>query len=44
MDLVFDHQVLKGPEAKNHSKTANFDQKQQFLRGFLALAPLNHDG
>ena len=39
-----DHQVLKGPEAKNLSKTAIFDQKQQFLSGFLALAPLKLDG
>ena len=41
---MLDHQVLKGPEAKNLSKTAIFDQKQQFLSGFLALAPLKLDG
>ena len=42
--LVLDHQLLKEPEPKNHSKRAKFDQKQQFLGGFLALAPLNLDG
>ena len=42
--LVLDHQVLKEPEPKNCSKRAKFDQKQQFLDGFLALAPLNLDG
>ena len=39
-----DHQFLKDLELKNHSKTAIFDQKQQFLSGFLALAPLKLDG
>ena len=33
--LVLDHQVLKQPEAKNLSKTAKFDQKQQFSSVFL---------
>ena len=42
--LVLDHQVLKQLEAKNLSKTAKFDQKQQFLRVFLALASLELDG
>ena len=42
--LVLDHQLLKEPEPKNRSKRAKFDQKQQFLGGFLALAPLNLDG
>ena len=42
--LVLDHQLLKEPEPKNHSKKAKFVQKQQFLVGFLALAPLNLDG
>ena len=42
--LVLDHQLLKEPEPKNHSKRAKFDQKQQFLGGFLVLAPLNLDG
>ena len=42
--LVLDHQLLKAPEPKNRSKRAKFDQKQQFLGGFLALAPLNLDG
>ena len=42
--LVLDHQLLKEPEPKNYSKRAKFDQKQQFLGGFLALAPLNLDG
>ena len=32
--LVLDHQVWKQPEAKNLSKTAKFDQKQQFLSVF----------
>ena len=27
---MLDHQVWKQPEAKNLSKTAKFDQKQQF--------------
>ena len=39
-----DHEVLKELELKKHSKTAIFDQKQQFLSGFLALAPLKLDG
>ena len=42
--LVLDHQLLKEPEPKNRSKRAKFDQKQQFLGGFLVLAPLNLDG
>ena len=42
--LVLDHQLLKATEPKNGSKRAKFDQKQQFLAGFLALAPLNFDG
>ena len=42
--LVLDHQLLKEPEAKSHSKRAKFDQKQQFLGVLLALAPLNLDG
>ena len=42
--LVLDHQILKEPEPKNLSKRAKFDQKQQFLDGFLALIPLNLDG
>ena len=42
--LVLDHQGLEELEPKNHSKRAKFDQKQQFLGGFLALAPLNLDG
>ena len=42
--LVLNHQVLKQPETKHLSKTAKFDQKQQFLSGFLALAPLKLDG
>ena len=42
--LVLDHQLLKEPEPKNYSKRAKFDQKQQFLVGFFALAPLNLDG
>ena len=42
--LVLDHQLLKAPEPKNLSKRAKFDQKQQFLGGFLALASLNLDG
>ena len=42
--LVLDHQVLKQPEAKNLSKTAKFDQKQQFLSVFLDLASLKLDG
>ena len=42
--LVLDHQLLKEPEPKNRSKRAKFDQKQQFLDGFLALAPLTLDG
>ena len=42
--LVLDHQLLKAPEPKNRSKRAKFDQKQQFLGGFLALASLNLDG
>ena len=42
--LVLDHQLLKEPEPKNHSKRAKFDQKQQFLGGFFAPAPLNLDG
>ena len=42
--LVLDHHFLKEPEPKNRSKTAKFDQKQQFLGGFLALAPLKLDG
>ena len=40
-DLVLDHQLLKEPEPKKCSKRAKFDQKQQFLGGILALAPLN---
>ena len=32
--LVLDHQVWKQPEAKNLSKIAKFDQKQQFLSVF----------
>ena len=32
--LVLDHQLLKEPEPKNHSKRAKFDQKQQFLGVF----------
>ena len=27
--LVLDHQLLKAPEPKNHSKRAKFDQKQK---------------
>ena len=42
--LVLDHQLLKEPEQKKRSKRAKFDQKQQFLGGFLALAPLSLDG
>ena len=42
--LMLDHQVLKQPEAKNLSKTAKFDQKQQFLSVFLDLASLKLDG
>ena len=42
--LVLDHQLLKEPEPKKHSKTAKFDKKLQFLGGFLALPPLNLDG
>ena len=42
--LVLDHQVWKQPEAKNLSKTAKFDQKQQFLSVFLDLASLKLDG
>ena len=42
--LVLDHQVLKQLEAKNLSKTAKFDQKQQFLSVFLDLASLKLDG
>ena len=38
------HQVLKQPEAKNLSKTAQFDQKRQILSVFLALASLKIDG
>ena len=39
--LVLNHQVLKEPEPKTCSKRGKFDLKQQFLGGFLALAPLN---
>ena len=42
--LVLDHQGLEELEPKNHSKRAKFDQKQQFLGGFLALSPLKLDG
>ena len=42
--LVLDHQLLKEPEPKNCSKRDKFDPKQQFLGGFLVLAPLNLDG
>ena len=42
--LVLDHQLLKEPEPKNHSKRAKLDQKEQFSGGFLALPPLNLDG
>ena len=42
--LVLDHQGLEELEPKNRSKRAKFDQKQQFLGGFLALASLNLDG
>ena len=42
--LVLDHQLLKAPEPKNCLKRAKFDQKQQFLGGFLALPSLNLDG
>ena len=42
--LMLDHQLLKEPEPKNSSKRAKFDQKQQILGGFLALAPLNFYG
>ena len=41
---MLDHQVLKQPEAKNLSKTAKFDKKQQFLSVFLDLASLKLDG
>ena len=36
--LVLHHQLSKEPEPKNRSKRAKFDQKQQFLGGFLSLA------
>ena len=42
--LMLNYQLLKEPEPKNHSKSAKFDQKQQFLSGFLALAHLNLNG
>ena len=42
--LVLDHQLLKVPQPKTRPKRAKFDQKQQFLGGFLALASLNLDG
>ena len=42
--LVLNHQLLKEPEPKKRSKRAKFDQKQQFLGGFLAPPPLNLDG
>ena len=42
--LVLNHYLLKELEPKNCSKIAKFDQKQQFLGGFLTLAPLNLDG
>ena len=37
-------QVLKQTELKNLLKTTKFDQKQQFLSVFLALASLELDG
>ena len=42
--LVLDHQLLKEPEPKNQPKRAKFDQKQQILGGFSAIALLNLDG
>ena len=42
--LVLDHQGLEELEPKNRSKRAKFDQKQQLLGVFLALAPLTFDG
>ena len=42
--LVLDHQGSEELELKNRSKRAKFDQKQQFLDVFLALASLNFDG
>ena len=42
--LVLDHEGLEELEPKKRSKRAKYDQKRQFLGGFLALVHLNLDG